>query len=279
LQSSFLDEGNVNKKLIPSMYELFAKSIADNFAQNQLDKTLFEKRITTSLTKEQYVEIGEVMTTLLFQTIREAVPSNQLVINMEPLRVKVTEILPDILKAVPACYSGEFNSDKFRFCKPYESFKFENRNEVNTMFLREIPTRYVVNNGFFIDLIPIFKKIVLYSDYFVYIYSLSLLFFVAIVGLLIYKPFYNVLRWCAIAFFTVGILVFIGSRISVKVLQGANFLSETDFSEVQIGWIRLLIQYFSDTLFTVGVWHLIVVLILFAISTFIKNIYVESPKA
>ena len=148
------------RDIAPYTFDYVVKIFASNFASNEKDEKVFESRIKSVISKDQYIDLFDV----------KIDQSDTSALDLTPFKDRLKNILPPLFKNLPVCDVYEFKTEEFRFCQPPSSilseetpdFESEKPFEVFATELidKEIPPRVRLSENLsrLIDIILIIKK-------------------------------------------------------------------------------------------------------------------------
>lgn len=139
ISSSLLNKDELVKDIVPSSFDTVIPFIAFQFAQQPDDKELFASRIRSVLDQQTYSDIAGAFIASVSGIQKSLEEGGRLEINLMPVKEKIKQVLPDILKKLPVCSAAEKMEESFRFCVQGNMIGPSFESNVKEVITAEIP--------------------------------------------------------------------------------------------------------------------------------------------
>lgn len=213
ISASFLNREALVKLILPRSYESAIPLIAGKFASNGKDAQLFQERIRGVVSKEDFVSIFEAPIDLFSGQIGNLMEGRAIVADFSPIKQKLRQLIPQMVKRMKPCNAAEQRIEQFRFCKPagFPSGK-EFEKMVSTVLEKQFPPKSELKPGKdynFDKKVQLALKIIYYAyKKFLFVIIAVAAFLLALTALIIYSPKYLVLRYLGRPLFSAGLVIF-----------------------------------------------------------------------
>lgn len=216
LSSSFLNKENLLRVVVPKSYDNAIGFIADYAAKTPQEAGQYSERLRKALDKQTYIDVADTAIISMADVIDEFEKgAREAEIDFVPLKNKLKEVLPDILKKLPQCERAEMSGESFRFCIPPQFVSgqnSENRDQTESIsldrnlessiidgFENQIPRNMTVDISKNPELSRILPFVLLIYKFLPLIIAAFSLFLLGVTALLVYSPWTSVMRWISAA--------------------------------------------------------------------------------
>lgn len=251
----FLSESSLSDTVVPGSYYPLTALLADQFARSEADRALFEERIRTVISQETYAELLQAGYQPLFAQLEGLNRQNQLLIDLMPLKEKMRQVLPDLVKRFPDCGPYEESGEEFRFCKPRKMPDPARFKSLATDIIdKQVPPRLRLGSEENPQAMQIVHGMVIAKKYLLEAALVAGLFFLGLVALIIFSPLYSVLLWLGSSLLLLETLLGLFAYSLARLPDLIPVFKEASVAE--IGMAKFLISSFTTTfslwLFAIG---------------------------
>lgn len=279
ISSSFLNKKNLKDSVIPNSYEIAVELGSTQFTEKKEDQNIFRQRIAGALDKATYVGLLQSVVDSFFDGIDELASGGDrsFHVDLKPVKEKFSSTLPAVISKLPSCNRGEGETEMFRFCMPSsapEEFRRNILNSFENTIKNEIPDSFdskeiIVSNPSMRNANDyIFYGAVINKYFPLIIINISIILLV-IVGLLIFRPFYLILRWWGYGFMSLTLFLGVLLILFYQISELSPLIN--GLSTVQKEFVRFAINEPSSFLRIVTVSSMLMAIFLFAASIILKK--------